>query len=72
MRIRFMFEICFQCKAPHIYHFLNINFPALNIPPNSYTISRSDPALIEDTAFIHVRALRGDGRSLASACACED
>ena len=30
------------------------------------------PALIEYPAFDHVRALRGDGRGLASACACED
>ena len=42
------------------------------MPPNSYTASRSDPALIEVPAFDHVRALRGDGRGLASACACED
>jgi hypothetical protein len=66
------------------------------MPPNSYTVLRSDPALIEHTAFVcmflaaslekmsanirgvdallfdHVRHLRGDGRGLASACACED
>jgi len=36
------------------------------------TVLRSDPALIEYPAFDHARALRGDGRGLASACACED
>jgi len=42
------------------------------MPQNSHKALRSDPALIEDTAFNHVRDLRGDGRGLASACACED
>ena len=59
-------------NAPHIYHLLYIYILALDIPPNSYTVSRSDPALIEYPAFYHVRALRGNGRGLASACACED
>jgi len=49
---------------------VHIYIPAHNMPPNSHKAHRSDPALIEDTAFNHVRDLRCDGRGLA--CACED
>ncbi|MCG2735868.1 MAG: hypothetical protein L6282_05680 [Candidatus Methanoperedenaceae archaeon] len=48
------------------------SIPAPDIPPNSHKALRSDPALIEDTAFNHMRNLSGDGRCLACACACED
>jgi len=63
--------MCAIKGATHLL-ILYIYILALNIPPNSYTVLRSDPALIEYPAFDHVRALRGDGRGLASACACED
>ena len=71
VRLNFICEINFPWDAPHIYHFLHIYILAL-IPPNSHKALHSDPALIEYPTFDHVRALRGDGRGLASACACED
>jgi len=70
--ITFICEISFPWDAPHIYHFVYIYIPAPDMPPNSHKVHRSDPAIIEDTAFNHVRYLRGDGRGLARACACED
>ena len=45
----FICEISFPWDAPHIYHLLYIYIQALNITPNSYKVSHSDPALIEDT-----------------------
>ena len=49
VRLIFICEISFPWDAPHIYNLLYIYIRALNIPPNSYKVSRSDPALIEDT-----------------------
>jgi hypothetical protein len=49
--IIFICVISFPRDAPHIYHFIHIYIPALDMPPNNYTALRYDPALIEDTAF---------------------
>ena len=51
-RIRVICVIRVLSWAAHIYHYFNIISPAPNMPPNSYTVSCSDPALIEDTAFV--------------------
>jgi len=63
--------MCVTIGATHLSLCVYL-YPGARYTPNSHKALRCDPALIEDTAFNHMRNLSGDGRGLVCACACKD